>query len=183
MDTLTVVCPACRRQLRVPDGLVGELVKCPACSRTFAAPDVVEALPVAAGPAGPPPARPADPPRFAENYERDRPPEPTKPPKVLAIGIMTLVGGILAILVAMTWAATVIGLLWPGTYYSLVLGIMATVRGARLLGDRAWREPPPSGIAVMQIINVVVLDLVNLTLGILTLVFLNEREVRRYFRG
>ncbi len=33
----TVPCPKCNRELRVPDQLLGKLVKCPACSTTFTA--------------------------------------------------------------------------------------------------------------------------------------------------
>jgi hypothetical protein len=33
----TVPCPSCRRELRVPDQLIGKLVKCPACATTFTA--------------------------------------------------------------------------------------------------------------------------------------------------
>src|SRR5713101_1127304 len=33
----TVPCPSCHRELRVPDQLLGKLVKCPACSTTFTA--------------------------------------------------------------------------------------------------------------------------------------------------
>src|SRR5260370_7054686 len=33
----TVPCPSCQRELRVPDQLLGKLVKCPACSTTFTA--------------------------------------------------------------------------------------------------------------------------------------------------
>jgi hypothetical protein len=35
----------------------------------------------------------------------------------------------------------------------------------------------------MQIINIINLDVVNCAMGIISLVFLNEPEVRRYFRG
>jgi hypothetical protein len=62
------------------------------------------------------------------------------------------------------------------------MGIMAIVKGSQLLGERAAEQVPPSGIAVMQIINVVNCDWVNLTLGILNLVFLGDEEVKRYFR-
>jgi hypothetical protein len=179
METLAVTCPACRQMLGVPEGLVGEMVKCPFCGRTFPAPD------------GPPPAQPAAgeqdlPPCHAhhEEAESDRGPAGgARPPRVLAVSAMTLAGGIMGILVAAALAVTVVGLVWPGTYYSLVMGILATVKGARLLGDRPWREPPPTATAVMQIINVINLDLVNLCLGILNLVLLNDPRVRRYFRG
>jgi hypothetical protein len=33
----TIPCPSCNRELRVPDQLLGKLVKCPACSKTFTA--------------------------------------------------------------------------------------------------------------------------------------------------
>jgi predicted Zn finger-like uncharacterized protein len=33
----TIPCPSCRRELRVPDQLIGKLVKCPACATTFTA--------------------------------------------------------------------------------------------------------------------------------------------------
>ena len=33
----TIPCPSCGRQLRVPDDLLGKLVKCPACTQTFTA--------------------------------------------------------------------------------------------------------------------------------------------------
>jgi len=33
----TIPCPSCQRELRVPDQLLGKLVKCPACSTTFTA--------------------------------------------------------------------------------------------------------------------------------------------------
>jgi len=32
-----VNCPSCSRKLRVPDQLVGKLVKCPTCDKTFTA--------------------------------------------------------------------------------------------------------------------------------------------------
>jgi predicted Zn finger-like uncharacterized protein len=118
-----------------------------------------------------------------------------KPGKVQAISIMTLIGGFIATLIALGWLAYVglfaiasmgIGLvccLWPGPYYGLVLGIMAITKGARLLGEKAHLETPPQGIAIMMIVNVINGDFVNLVLGILTLVFLSDEEVKDFFRG
>jgi hypothetical protein len=109
-----------------------------------------------------------------------------KPSKVQAIGIMTLIGGILALLYGLSLlgfgVASCIGLLWPGTYYAIVLGIMGLIRGIQLLGDKAYKESPPQGIAIMMIINVLNCDFVNLVLGILVLVFLSDEEVKNYFR-
>jgi hypothetical protein len=105
-----------------------------------------------------------------------------KPGKVQAIAVMTLVGGILALVHALGWMATCFGFFWPGTYYSLVLGIMAIIKGVELLGDRARDGPPPMTTAVMQIVNIINLDVINLTMGIINVVFLHDREVDRYFR-
>ena len=33
----TVTCPSCQRTLRVPESLLGQLVKCPTCQQTFTA--------------------------------------------------------------------------------------------------------------------------------------------------
>jgi uncharacterized protein YjiS (DUF1127 family) len=112
---------------------------------------------------------------------------------VQAIAIMTLIGGILATLSATVWlgyfgliGAASLGLgfvfcLWPGPYFSLVLGIMAIIKGSQLLGRHAHRQPPPNSIAIMQIINIINCDWINMTLGIISLVFLSDEEVKDYF--
>jgi predicted Zn finger-like uncharacterized protein len=43
-------CPSCRRQLRVPDNLGGQLVKCPTCGHTFTAPTDAGTRPVSGRP-------------------------------------------------------------------------------------------------------------------------------------
>jgi predicted Zn finger-like uncharacterized protein len=195
----TISCPSCLRTLRVPESLLGQAVKCPSCSHTFTAPEnLEEASPLRV--AAPPPKddddnepRPSKRRRRDDDYEDDdykddyeeaprRRRRREKPGKVQAIGIMTLIGGILATLTAVILMITIYGLCWPGTYYSLVLGIMAIVKGSQLLGERAPDQMPPSGIAIMQIINIVNCDWINLTLGIINLVFLGDEEVKSYFR-
>jgi hypothetical protein len=194
----TISCPSCERDLRVPPSLLGQAVKCPSCSTDFTAPERVEEDV---------PRRPApleqdydeDVPRPSKRRSRrdepddddyDEEPRPRrrreKPGKVQAIAIMVLIGGIFALLTGVSLllmgAASCVGLLWPGTYYALVLGIMAIVRGANLLGDRAYEQDPPYGIGNMMIINIMNCDAINLTLGILVLVFLSDEEVKNYFR-
>jgi hypothetical protein len=176
----------------VPANLLGQAVKCPSCSHTFIAPESVEET--RARPAEPPklhydeeplPAkRPASDDERKEDLEKEprRPRE--KPGKVQAIAVMILVGGILACIWGMgsTLLSGFACCLWPGAYYGFVMGIMAIVRGSNLLGDYAYRLPPPQGIAIMMIINIINGDAVNLTLGILVLVFLSDPEVKAYFR-
>jgi predicted Zn finger-like uncharacterized protein len=191
MDII-VACPTCQRQLRVPDDLLGQLVRCPSCDYVFTS--SVEPEPAPEPVLVPDePARAREPRRHDDDdrprparydEEDDRPQRRAKPrpDKVQAIAVMTLVGGVLALLLSVGLMITCIGFFWPGTYYSLVAGIVLIVKGSELLGTGAQRSAPPQGTAIMQIINVVNLDLINLTMGILTLVFLNEREVREYFR-
>jgi predicted Zn finger-like uncharacterized protein len=182
-----VSCPSCRGTLRVPDDLVGSLVRCPSCKNTFTASDAD---------AEPEPRRPPRPRRetiprrerteeeFAD--EIDRPRSRQRPEKVQAIAIMTLSGGIFAVVFAVflfifLGVGTCCGILWPGIYYSLVMGILAIIKGSQLLNAQNREQTSPQGIAIMQIINAATGDFVNCTLGILTLVFLNDPPVRRYF--
>ena len=108
----------------------------------------------------------------------------TGPPgKVQAIGIMTLVGGIMALMYCLGWGLATLGF-WIPWIYSLVLGIMAIMKGSQMLGS----NPAPAfasarTIAIMQIVNIINCDMVNLTLGIITLVFLSDPEVREHLRS
>jgi hypothetical protein len=211
-----VNCPSCERRLRVPEGLVGEQVKCPTCGETFTAdPDSPpprrqeeEPRPAARDTALPRPGRDdgdgEEPrPRPARSRRRDeddsdedhdrRPRRRRlgreKPGKVQAVGVMMLIGGILAIMLFvflfLFGGIGSMGLccVWPGTYYSLIMGILAVIKGSQILGDNAHLQAAPRGTAVMMIINILNLDVTNLAMGIVCLVLLNEPEVERYFRG
>ena len=108
--------------------------------------------------------------------------QPIKPGKLQAVAIMTLVGGILALLTCFGIALGTMFIYIPWIY-SLVLGIMAIIKGSQMLGS----NPAPAfasakTIAIMQIVNIINCDMVNLTLGIITLVFLNDPEVRDHLR-
>ncbi len=95
---------------------------------------------------------------------------------------MTLVGGILAVMISLLKVPFCFFLIWPGTYFGLVSGILCIIKGTRLLGSQGRFEGPPTATAILQIINVINLDLFNLTLGILNLVFINDLELRSYYR-
>jgi hypothetical protein len=103
-----------------------------------------------------------------------------RPAKVEAIGIMMLVGGIIALSVGAGERAIHIFPLWP---YSIILGIMAIVRGIRLLRREGFVQSSPKTIAIMQIVNIINLDVPNLIMGIIALSFLNDPVVRKYFRN
>ena len=190
--TTIINCPSCDRGLQLPENLAGQAVQCPTCGHTFtaSADGRSDAAPIyRPEDVQPPPSRrPASPPPYEEEYG-DEPParrrRREKPGKVQAVSIMMLVGGIYALLHII---ATVIGsgfvcCVWPGVYYGIVMGIMAIVTSSPLLGESAYLQSAPRGIAIMQIINIINLDVVNCVMGIISLVFLNEPETRRYFRG
>jgi hypothetical protein len=118
-----------------------------------------------------------------------------RPGKVQAIAIMTLIAGIMATLSAVAWLSYIglmgiatlgFGLLcclWPGPYYGLTAGILAIVKGSKLLGKDAAHNPPPKGTAIMLIVNIINGDIVGCVLGIIILVFCADPEVEEWFRG
>jgi hypothetical protein len=195
-------CPACQGKLRVPAEQVGqpvkveeedlpqryeqdEYVESDRPSRRRASREEEDELP---------PSPRSVPRRGDDAYEEDGEDnyeeEPrsrrsrVKPGKALAIGIMMLVGGIHAVLlgVGLGLGSGFACCLWPGTYYSLVVGILAIIKGSQLLSARAYEQTPPKAVAIMQIINIVNVDIINCVLGIVALAFLGEPEIRRYFR-
>jgi predicted Zn finger-like uncharacterized protein len=189
MSTI-IPCPSCSRSLRVPSGLSGQTVRCPTCGTTF-----VHTEPEA------PPSSEREPLRDRDYDEEEidelssRRRGTEKPGKVMAIALMMLIGGIWATLHGVLFLAYAglgglltfgfgwVCCLWPGPYYSLVMGILAIIKGSALLGERGHLQAPPTSIAVMQIVNIVNGDVPNCVMGIIALVFLNEPETRRYYRG
>ena len=134
-------------------------------SHAPAATPVPTPTPAPAAPAGYPPSAPT-----------------SKPGKVQAIELMTLIGGIIATLSAVA-QAFLTACFYFTFIYGLVFGIMAIVKGAQMLGKNPW--PAYLGvktIAIMGIINIINCDPVNLVVGILILVFLGDPQVRAYMR-
>src|ERR1019366_3637954 len=137
-----ITCPECKKPLQVPEALLGKTVQCPECKYTFTASTVSESD-SSPGPAGPEPTQKPRKSKTTRTKVRDRDDEDDrdddhdigrrsrrrgqeKPDRVQSIGVMMLVGGIFAIVVALGWAGGSVGIccLWPGTYYSLVVGIL-----------------------------------------------------------
>jgi predicted Zn finger-like uncharacterized protein len=67
----TITCPSCQRTLRVPESLLGQLVKCPTCQQTFTA-----TLGANGAAEAPPPANEAPPP--PRDRREDEPPRPPR---------------------------------------------------------------------------------------------------------
>ena len=100
-----------------------------------------------------------------------------KPGKAKAIAIMTLVGGIMSLFTCIGLALGTM-LLWITWVYSLVLGIMAIIKATKMLSSDPYEGyTSAKTIAIMQIVSIVSCDIINMTLGILSLVFLSDSEV------
>jgi hypothetical protein len=116
-----------------------------------------------------------------------------KPGQIQAVGIMLLIGGILGTItgLGLLGYAGIVGIgtggpgflccLWPGTYLEIAFGIMAIIRGARMLGDNESGRPP-TALAVLAILCILNGDLINCVLGIVCLVMLNDPAVGEYYR-
>jgi hypothetical protein len=103
--------------------------------------------------------------------------------KAKAVAIMTVVGGAMAILLALVNFFLALGFcftLFTGAY-SLVVGILCLVKGIPLLSAAPGTQPAPTATAIMQIVNVVSCDFVNLALGIVILVLLNDPQVKQHY--
>src|SRR6266542_5910886 len=210
--SIVLSCPDCSRKLKVPDELLGKKVKCPACGKVFKGETEAPSGPPPLEDEAPAPEerfedepppheeeRPSRrskrraevPPDEEEGYEEDRPSRRSrrgvKPGKVQAIAIMTLVGGIWALFWALVFGTPAglssMGLCCIPGIYGVVVGIMAIIKGSQLLGENAREQPAPTSIAGMMLINIINLDVPNLVMGIVCLVFLSDPEVKEFFRG
>jgi hypothetical protein len=109
-----------------------------------------------------------------------------RPGLVTAIAVMTLVSGILNILwsgiLALGLLATLVGLLCiPLAIYPLVLGILEIIYAARLLSSHPPAVRPARYLAIMQICDILLGNIISLLVGILSLVFYSDSAVKSYF--
>lgn len=114
------------------------------------------------------------------------PPSTERPGMVTALAVMTLISGILNILwsgiLGLGLIASLVGLLCsPVALYGLVLGILEIVYAARLLSTRPPAVKPARYLAIMQICDVFLGNILALVVGILALVFYNDPAVKGYF--
>lgn len=119
-------------------------------------------------------------------------PGPAKPGKVTAIAVLSLVDGGLNILfgvsllfffVAFGFSTLGCGcLLAPLALYPLVLGILEVVYAARLLPEPPQPVRPARWLAIMQILNVLLGNVLSLVVGVLELVFFDDPEVRAWYQ-
>lgn len=97
----------------------------------------------------------------------------------LASGIVNVLWGIIASQGALS---TVVGALCvPFTILPTILGVFEIVYASRLFGSPAQPVRPSTGIAAFEIASILVGNAFALVVGILSLVFYNDLDVKRYF--
>jgi hypothetical protein len=120
---------------------------------------------------------------WEDDYDdRPRRKKLVRPGQVQAVAIMMLVGGILGLLLMLTYLGVTFCfiLVWPGFYFELVVSIMCIVRAANMLGRDD--QGPPRTLSILMIIFIINGDVINCVLGIVCLVMLNAPEVVSYYR-
>ncbi len=110
----------------------------------------------------------------------------TRPGAVTAIGIITLLSGIVNVI----WGTSV-GLHMAGNVFllcltpifvaQLALGVYEIVYASKLLYNPPQPVRPAPTVAVLEIATVLVLNIFSLIAGILALVFYNDPQVKAYF--
>jgi hypothetical protein len=112
-----------------------------------------------------------------------------KPGKVTAIAIMTLVSGILNCL----WGLSAGVSIFVGNFfacywapYTITLGILEIIYSAKLLGQNPINVKPANYLAIMEIVNITTLNayqffIGDVVVGVLSLVFYSDPEVKAYF--
>lgn len=120
-----------------------------------------------------------------------------KPGKLTAISIMVLISGIGNVIYGLAFILVVglsvlggammtlgIGLICTPIaclgLYPLILGIFEIINAAQLLSDPP-KVRPSKPIAIMQIVDILVLNVYTLVVGILTLVFMEDPDIQTYY--
>jgi len=202
-------CPTCEAKVRVDVGDIGHTVECPDCRATFVAEDTRDTPDNddddpdrryrrkrsnrRRGEEDNTDEEDYDPRRRSSrrraNSRDDRTEDDdgddrsrNKPSEVQTMGVLLMVGGILACIYGAAGALFSGGFccFWPGMYYELVYGIMAIVKASNLLGSDA-RNHRPNTIFVMGIITIINADVLNLVFGIIGLSLAGNPNLRRYF--
>ena len=191
-------CPGCQARIAVARDDLGTTVECPYCVTRFVAESAGSIPPLPRTPRRERPSsrrsqrRDETDDEFEEDTRRSRRRDstrPDRPPNVATVGVMLLVGGIVAICwtvgTMFVTAAMTCGLccLWPGFYLAPVWGVLAIIRGSSMVGGDDIRPTPPTVLHVLQIMLILNLDVVNLVLGIVGLVSTNSEETQDYYAG
>ncbi len=109
-----------------------------------------------------------------------------RPVKVQTMAILVLINGILNIIwggiLALLGVLSVIGLVCaPILILPMVLGVFELIYALNLLADPPKVKKPSQAIAILEICDILFLNIFGVVVGVLSLIFINEDEVKDYF--
>ena len=112
----------------------------------------------------------------------------TKPTKVQTMAILVLINGILNVLwggiLALFGVITIVGILCaPLLILPMILGVFELIYALNLLADPPKVKEPSQVLAILEIVNIIFLNIFSVVVGILSLIFISEAEVKDYFAG
>lgn len=112
----------------------------------------------------------------------------SKPGKVQAIGIITLINGILNILtslgVALVLVLTLAGICCvPIFLLPIALGIYEIVYASKIISNPPKKVAPSMPIAIMEICCILFGNIISLAVGVINLVLFNDPEVKAWFNS
>jgi hypothetical protein len=115
-------------------------------------------------------------------------PKVERPSNINAIGIMTLVSGVLnltgSVVGTLAVAISLVGLVCvPFTLLPGVLGLFEILYGLKLLANPPQPVRPSRAIAGFQIATFIYLNIVSGVIGILALTLYTDPEVEQYFEA
>ena len=112
----------------------------------------------------------------------------TKPSKVQTMAILVLINGIINILWGGLLALLIvigtigIGLLCaPILILPVVLGVVELIYALNLMADPPKVEEPSLAIAILEICSILFVNLFGVVAGVISLIFINDEEVKSYF--
>jgi hypothetical protein len=63
----------------------------------------------------------------------------------------------------------------------MILGVFELIYALNLLADPPKVKEPSQVLAILEIVNIVFLNIFSVVVGILSLIFISETEVKEYF--
>jgi uncharacterized membrane protein HdeD (DUF308 family) len=104
-----------------------------------------------------------------------------KPGMVTAIGVMTIISGILNIIAGGLAVSVVLICIAPVGILPIVLGVFEIIYAVKLLSNPPQPVQPNQTIAILEIVCFLFGNMVSGITGVLALVFYNDANVKAYF--
>jgi hypothetical protein len=109
-----------------------------------------------------------------------------KPAKLQTMAVLVLINGVLNIvwggILALLGVLSLIGILCaPILLLPMVLGVFELIYALKLLADPPRVTKLSQAIAILEICNFLFLNIFSVVVGVISLIFMNEDEIKDYF--